>query len=73
VLLKEFAETAQLSFAVVKHFSSRRILDADLVWLVGYPDARMLSDLGLTPGQSHMLRHFADAKIDEAVFLDSSQ
>ena len=37
MLLKEFAELAQLSFGIVKHFSSRRIVDADLTWLVCKP------------------------------------
>jgi hypothetical protein len=35
--------------------------------LVAYPDDRMLSDLGLTPGQSFMLRAFAERVIDELV------
>ena len=65
--LKEFAESAQLSFGIVKHFSSRRIVDADLTWLVCYPDQRMLSDLGLTPGQAEMLRCFAQDTIERLV------
>jgi hypothetical protein len=35
IYLKDYAERAQLSFGVVKHFSSRRIVDGDLTWLVG--------------------------------------
>lgn len=81
--LRDFAEQAQLSFTVVKHFSSRSIVDGDLLWLVGekdpcvidhstspfiagYPDERMLSDLGLTPAQAHMLRYFANRVIEDA-------
>jgi hypothetical protein len=32
-------------------------------FIAGYPDERMLSDLGLTPAQAHMLRVFADKAI----------
>ena len=34
-LLKQFAEMAQLSFSIVKHWSTRRIKDEDLTWLCG--------------------------------------
>jgi hypothetical protein len=54
-----------ISFAVVKHFTSRRIVDLDLGWLVEYPDSRFLQDLGLTAGQSALLRGFARAKLQE--------
>jgi hypothetical protein len=43
--LKEFAQVAQLSFGIVKHFSSRRIVDADLTWLVGKLPQPFHSDL----------------------------
>ncbi len=59
VWLREFAEQAQLSFSVAKHFASRRIVDSDFAWLGGYPDHRMLSDLGLSAGQAFLLRNFA--------------
>jgi hypothetical protein len=64
-LLKKFAEQAQLSFGIVKHWSSRQIVDADLPWLSCYPDGRSLTDLGLTPGQAEMLRKYADRTVDE--------
>lgn len=67
VFLKEFAERAQLSFAVVKYFSNRGIIDADLIWLTGYQDARMLSDLGLTSGQAFSLRNFCAEKMDDVI------
>jgi hypothetical protein len=35
-------------------------------FIAGYPDERMLSDLGLTPAQAHMLRFFADKAIADA-------
>jgi hypothetical protein len=54
-----------ISFAVVKHFTSRRIVDLDLGWLCEYPDHRMLQDLGLTAGQSVLLRRFALRKVVE--------
>ena len=54
-----------ISFAVVKHFTSRRIVDLDLGWLCEYPDHRMLQDLGLTAGQSLLLRRFALQKVVE--------
>jgi hypothetical protein len=38
VFLKQFAQEAQLGFGVVKHFTSRRIEDADLTWLVCKPN-----------------------------------
>ncbi len=65
--LKEFAESAQLSFNVVKHFSSSRIMDEDLVWLESYPDARMLANVGLTSGQALMLSQFAAQRVEEIV------
>ena len=63
MLLHEFAEFNELSFSVVKHFTSRRITDGDLLWLVAYPDDRFLSDLGFTPGQAFNMRKFAKEKI----------
>jgi hypothetical protein len=66
VLLKEWAQKYMISFAVVKHFTNRRIVDLDLGWLIEYPDRRFLQDLGLTAGQSALLRGFARNKIEEA-------
>jgi hypothetical protein len=57
--LKRFADQAQLSFAVVKHFSSRRIIDDDLPWIARFPTQRMTADFGLSVGQASMFREFA--------------
>jgi hypothetical protein len=39
----------------------------------GYLDHRMLSELGLTPGQAQMLRTFAVRTIDEYVAAEEAQ
>jgi hypothetical protein len=57
--LKKFAEQVQLSFAVVKHFAGRRIVDNDLLWITRYPTERMTADFGLSVGQANLLRGFA--------------
>ncbi len=57
--LRQFADEAQLSFSVVKHFSSRRIVDADLPWIAKFPLERMTADFGLSVGQAQLFRAFA--------------
>ena len=57
--LKTFAEDVQLSFAVVKHFAGRRIVDNDLLWIARFPTERMTADFGLSVGQANLLRAFA--------------
>lgn len=59
VQLKTFAEEVQLSFSVVKHFASRRILDHDLLWIARFPIERATVDFGLSVGQASLLRAFA--------------
>jgi hypothetical protein len=73
VLLKEWAQKFMISFAVVKHFTNRRIVDSDLGWLETYPDRRFLEDLGLTAGQSGLLRGFAHDKIQELVDAEAAE
>jgi hypothetical protein len=72
-VLRGIAQTMQLSFNVVKHFSGNRVMDTDLVWIVSYPDDRMLSVLGLNSGQAEMLRMLADQAIVEvSAYADGS-
>ena len=81
VLLRRWAESVQLNFAVVKFFTKSSFKDVDIPWLAcecsrcrcfvlitraDYPDHRMLSEIGLTAGQAHDLRQFASHKLDQA-------
>lgn len=73
MLLKEWAQKFMISFAVVKHFTNRRIVDLDLGWLEQYPDRRFLEDLGLTAGQSALLRGFAHNKIQDQLDFEAAE